>query len=104
MTISFADIFNIRAEKSGQKNFVRLTTRNKEIIDVTSGSLNYHAFKEEVRRNLIAKRRLRCIIIKIIDYDTIYNTIGKEKITLFLSYIIKGLYSICPNDDRARRW
>ena len=35
MTISFADIFNIRAEKSGQKNFVRLTTRNKEIIDVT---------------------------------------------------------------------
>lgn len=35
MTISFADIFNIRAEKSGQKNFVRLTTRNREIIDVT---------------------------------------------------------------------
>ena len=80
--------------------FISLAVQKpEEIIDVTSGSLNYHAFKEEVRRNLIAKRRLRCIIIKIIDYDTIYNTIGKEKITLFLSYIIKGLYSICPNDE-----
>mgnify|MGYP003291505887 CR=1 FL=1 len=33
--ISFNELHNIQTEKSGSKHFVRLTTKNKEIIDVT---------------------------------------------------------------------
>lgn len=80
--------------------FISLAVQKpEEIIDLTSGSLNYYAFREEIRRNLAAKRKLRFIAIKIIDFDQIKNTIGKENVSSFLTNIIKFLYSICNNDE-----
>lgn len=80
--------------------FISLAVQKpEEIIDLTSGSLNYYAFREEIRRNLAAKRKLRFIAIKIIDFDQIKNTIGKENVSSFLTNIIKSLYSICNNDE-----
>ncbi len=35
MVISFGDVYNIKVEKSGMKHFVRIITRNKEILDIT---------------------------------------------------------------------
>ena len=71
----------------------------EEIIDMTSGSLNFQAYKDEIKRNLAAKRKLHFIIVKIIDYDIIRNTLGKENITIFLSHVVRGLYTICNNDE-----
>ncbi len=80
--------------------FISLAVQKpEEIIDLTSGSLNYYAFREEIRRNLGAKRKLRFIIIKILDFDKIKNTIGKENVSSFLANIIKSLYAICSNDE-----
>ena len=80
--------------------FISLAVQKpEEIIDLTSGSLNYQAFKEEIRRNLGAKRKLRYITVKILDYDSIQNTIGKEYVSSFLANIIKSLYAICKNDE-----
>ncbi len=80
--------------------FISLAVQKpEEIIDLTSGSLNYYAFREEIRRNLAAKRKLRFISIKIMDFDQIKNTIGKENESSFLTNIIKSLYSICNNDE-----
>lgn len=80
--------------------FISLAVQKpEEIIDLTSGSLNYYAFREEIKRNLAAKRKLRFIAIKIIDFDQIKNTIGKENVSSFLTNIIKFLYSICNNDE-----
>ena len=74
--------------------FISLAVQKpEEIIDLTSGSLNYYAFREEIRRNLAAKRKLRFISIKIMDFDQIKNTIGKENESSFLTNIIKSLYS-----------
>ena len=71
----------------------------EEIIDMTSGSLNFQAYKDEVKRNLAAKRNLHIITVKIIDYDIIRNTLGKENINVFLAHVVKGLYTICNNDE-----
>ncbi len=71
----------------------------EEIIDLNSGSLNYQAFKDEVGRNLAAKRKLHFIIVKILDFDTIKNTLGKQNINNFLAHVINGLYAICNNDE-----
>ncbi len=80
--------------------FISLAVQKpEEIIDLNSGSLNYYAFKEEIRRNLGAKRKLRFITIKILDFDKIKNTIGKDNVSSFLANIIKSLYSICGNDE-----
>ena len=80
--------------------FISLAVQKpEEIIDLNSGSLNYQAFKEEIKRNLAAKRKLRFITVKIIDFDDIKNTIGKEYVSSFLANIIKSLYAICKNDE-----
>ena len=71
----------------------------EEIIDMNSGSLNFQAFRDEIKRNLAAKRKLHFITIKIIDFEIIKNTLGKENINTFLSHIVKGLYTICNNDE-----
>ena len=71
----------------------------EEIIDMTSGSLNFQAFKDEIKRNLAAKRKLHFITIKIIDYDIIQRTLGKQNITTFLAHIVRSLYTICNNDE-----
>ena len=71
----------------------------EEIIDMNSGSLNYQAFRDEIKRNLAAKRKLHFITVKIIDFEMIINTLGKENINAFLSHVIKDLYIICNNDE-----
>ena len=71
----------------------------EEIIDMSSGSLNFQAYKDEIKRNLAAKRNLHFITVKIIDYDIIKNTLGKENISVFLSHVVRGLYTICNNDE-----
>ena len=71
----------------------------EEIIDMTSGSLNFQAYKDEIKRNLAAKRKLHFITVKIIDYDIIRNTLGKENINVFLAHVVRGLYTICNNDE-----
>lgn len=71
----------------------------EEIIDMNSGSLNFQAFRDEIKRNLAAKRKLHFITIKIIDFEIIKNTLGKENINAFLSHVVKGLYTICNNDE-----
>ena len=80
--------------------FISLAVQKpEEIIDLNSGSLNFQAFRDEIRRNLAAKRKLRFISVKIIDFDEIINTLGKDNITAFLNHIIKSLYAICSNDE-----
>ena len=71
----------------------------EEIIDMNSGSLNFQAFKDEIRRNLGAKRKLHFITVKIINFDIIKNTLGKENINAFLVHVVRGLYTICNNDE-----
>ena len=71
----------------------------EEIIDMSSGSLNYQAFKDEIKRNLAAKRKLHFITVKIIHFDSIIETLGKENINSFLSHVVRGLYTICNNDE-----
>ena len=71
----------------------------EEIIDMTSGSLNFQAYKDEIKRNLSAKRKLHFITAKILDFEIIKKTLGKENLTVFLSHIVKGLYTICNNDE-----
>ena len=71
----------------------------EEIIDMNSGSLNFQAFRNEIKRNLAAKRKLHFITVKIIDFEIIKNTLGKENINAFLSHVVKGLYTICNNDE-----
>lgn len=80
--------------------FISLAVQKpEEIIDLNSGSLNYQAFKDELKHNFMAKRQFCLIAIKIIDFDTIKNQLGKENIKSFLSHIIKALYSICNNNE-----
>ena len=80
--------------------FISLAVQKpEEIIDVNSGSLNFQAFKDELRRDFMAKRQLRFIAIKILDFDTIKNQLGKDNIKTFLAHIIKTLYSICGSDE-----
>ena len=71
----------------------------EEIIDINSGSLNFQAFKDEIRRNLAAKRKLYFVTVKIINFDEIKNTLGKENINTFLAHVVRGLYTICNNDE-----
>ena len=71
----------------------------EEIIDMASGSLNFQAYKEEIKRNLAAKRNLYIITAKIIDFEIIKNSLGKENINAFLTHVVKGLYTICNNDE-----
>ena len=80
--------------------FISLAVQKpEEIIDMTSGSLNSQAFKEEIQRNFIAKRQIFLCMIKIQDFDKLRNQLGRDNIRYFLSYIIKSLYSICNNDE-----
>ena len=80
--------------------FISLAVQKpEEIIDMTSGSLNSQAFKEEIQRNFIAKRQIFLCMIQIIDFDKLRNQLGRDNIRTFLSYIIKALYSICNNDE-----
>ena len=80
--------------------FISLAVQKpEEIIDMNSGSLNFKAYKDEIKRNLIAKRKLVFLTIKIIDFEIIKNTIGKENINAFLSHIVRSLYTICNNDE-----
>jgi len=73
--------------------------RPEEIMDMNAGSLNLQAFKDEIRRTFLAKRKAYLTIIKIIEYDKICNHLGKSNINLFLSHIVKRFYSICNNDE-----
>ena len=80
--------------------FISLAVQKpEEIIDMNSGSLNFQAYKNEIKRNLAAKRKLSCITVKIIDFDIIKNSLGKENINTFLTHIVRGLYIICNNDE-----
>lgn len=80
--------------------FISLVVQKpEEIMDMNSGSLNFQAFKEEVHRNFVAKRKLFLFMIKILDFDKLRNQLGKENIKYFLSYLIKEMYSICNNDE-----
>ena len=80
--------------------FISLAVQKpEEIIDLNSGSLNFQAFKDELRHNFMAKRQFAFIAVKIIDFDTIKNQLGKDNIKTFLSHIIKTLYSICNTKD-----
>ena len=71
----------------------------EEIIDMNSGSLNFQAYKDEIKRNLAAKRKLNCITVKVLDFDIIKNTLGKENINTFLEHVVRGLYILCDNDE-----
>lgn len=71
----------------------------EEIIDFDSGSLNFQAYKEELKRNFIARRQIRLISIRICDYEKIVLQLGKQNIKIFLSQVIKVLYSICDSDE-----
>lgn len=73
--------------------------RPEEIIDLNSGSLNYQAFIEELKRNFLAKRKFRMVITKIDNYSKITKQLGKKNLKLFLNQIIKNLYSICNSDE-----
>ncbi len=80
--------------------FISLAVQKpEEIMDMTSGSLNLQAFKEEMRRNFIAKRNIFLCMIKIMDFDRLQNQLGKDNISFFLSYMVKSLYAICNNDE-----
>ena len=80
--------------------FISLAVQKpEEIMDMNSGSLNFQAFKDEVRRNFLAKRKTYIFMIKIMDYDKILNQLGKQNINYFLSHFIKSLYLICSNDE-----
>lgn len=80
--------------------FISLAVQKpEEIMDMTSGSLNAQAFKEEIQRNFHAKRHSFLCMIKILEYNQLLNQLGKENIRYFLSYLIKAFYSICNNDE-----
>lgn len=80
--------------------FISLAVQKpEEIIDMDSGSLNYNAYRNEIRRNLNAKRKISFITVRIIDFEIIKNTLGKENINTFLAHIVRSLYTICNNDE-----
>ena len=80
--------------------FISLAVQKpEEIIDMNSGSLNFRAYKDEIKRNLAAKRNLSFITVRIVDFDAIKSSLGKDNLITFLTHMVKGLYIICNNDE-----
>ncbi|MBR5401329.1 MAG: EAL domain-containing protein [Treponema sp.] len=80
--------------------FISLAVQKpEEIMDMNSGSMNMHAFREEMSRNFAAKRNSFLCMVKIIDFDKLHNQLGKQNINYFLYHLTKVFYSICNDDE-----
>ncbi|MCR4742127.1 MAG: EAL domain-containing protein [Treponema sp.] len=65
----------------------------KEMIDYGSGAFNLYAFEDTIRQNLISKRPMKLIYLKILNLVLLKYLFGSEKYKTLIQKMIKTIYS-----------
>ena len=65
--------------------------RPEELINISTGTLNYNAFTEEVKLNYMAKHPFDIIFIKIKSFELLNRKLKDENLKNYINQLIKKL-------------
>ena len=65
--------------------------RPEELIDISVGTLNFHAFSEEVKLNFMAKHPVNIIFIKLKNYEQLIRRLNDDVIQDYITSVLQKL-------------